>query len=171
MITARRPEMRLPAVLFGIALHAAAAEAELVNRDAIFARAQDIAAAALPDAERADLALFYIAYDLSLLETGNPAGGFEVVLLLKSSREVLKAREVIAAAPDAEAAARLEKLLDGAELAYHYRTVRVNFPELEDEPASASYSGLLLNRDPDSESVVVPLTLTTDSRQAVRSTP
>ncbi|MFZ2508017.1 MAG: hypothetical protein WAW79_06075 [Steroidobacteraceae bacterium] len=161
----------MPGILFAIALQAAAADAELVNRDAIFTRAQDVAAVALPDAERGDLALFYIAYDLTLLETGNPVGSFEVVLLLKSSREVLKAREVIAAAPDAEAAARLAELLDGAELAYHYRTIRVNFPELENEPASASYSALLLNRDPDSGSLVAPLSLTTDSRQAVRSTP
>ena len=92
--------MRLPGIVLGVVLFAVPAAAQFIDRDAVFARAREIAAAALPGVESADLAPFQIAYDLTLLETGNPAGGFEVALLLRSSREVLAAQEVIAAAAE-----------------------------------------------------------------------
>ena len=47
---------------------------------------------------------------------------------MRSSRPVLPAPEVIAAADGAEAAARLESLFAGVGFAYHYRTIRVRFP-------------------------------------------
>ena len=141
--------MRLAGFALGAFLVAASAAAQLIDRDAVFARAREVAVAMLPDLEVADLAPFQIAYELTLLETGNPAGGFEVALLLRSSREVLAANEVIAAAPDAESAARLRTLLAGVEFAYHYRTVRVRFAEQGDTAPSAEFSTLLLNRDPE----------------------
>jgi hypothetical protein len=141
--------MRLAGFALGAFLVAASAAAQLIDRDAVFARAREVAVAMLPDLEVADLAPFHIAYDLTLLETGNPAGGFEVALLLRSSREVLAANEVIAAAPDAESSARLKTLLAGVEFAYHYRTVRVRFAEQGDTAPSAEFSTLLLNRDPE----------------------
>jgi len=141
--------MRLAGIVLGTLLCAAAAAAQLVDRAAVFARARDIAAATLPGVEAADLAPFQIAYGLTLLETGDPAGSFEVDLLIRSSREVLPAREVISAAPDADAAARLESLLTGVEYAWHYRTVRVRFAEQGDAAPSAAFSTLLLNRDPE----------------------
>ena len=141
--------MRLAGTVLGIVLCATPAMAQLVDREAIFAHARDIATATLPGIEGADLAPFRIAYGLTLLETGDPAGSMEVDLLIRSSREVLPAREVIAAAPDAETAARLESLLAGVEQAWHYRTVRVRYPERGDASPSAEFSTLLLNRDPD----------------------
>ena len=141
--------MRLAGIVLGALLCAAPALAQLVDREAVFARARDIAAATLPGVEGADLAPFQIAYGLTLLETGDPAGSFEVDLLIRSSREVLPALEVIAAAPDAEAAARLESLLAGVEYAWHYRTVRVRFAEQGDAVPAAEFSTLLLNRDPE----------------------
>ena len=149
MIPAGGPQLRLAGFVLGALLYAAPAMAGLVDREAVFARAREIATAALPGLEGADLAPFRIAYGLTLLETGDPAGGFVVDLLIRSSREVLPAREVISAAPDAEAAARLESLLAGVEYAYHYRTVRVRFAEQGDAAPSAEFSTLLLNRDPD----------------------
>lgn len=131
-----------------IGLCTAPAAAQLVDRETIFAQARAIAACALAGVETADLALFRIAYSLTLLETGNPHGGFEVDMLLRSSRSVVPAQEVVAAAPDAELRSGLEALLAGVEFAYHYRTVRVRFAELGDEPSSAAFSTLLLNRDP-----------------------
>ena len=151
--------MRLAGIVLGVFLAAAPAAAQLIDRDAVFARARSIAAAALPDVVAADLAPFQIAYDLTMLETGSPAGGFEVTLLLRSSREVLAAKEVIAAAPDAAAAARLESLLAGVESAWHYRTIRVRFPERGDAPTAAEFSTLLLNRDPDTGLTGVSLPL------------
>jgi hypothetical protein len=141
--------MRLAGIVLGTLLCAAPATAQFVDREAVFVRARDIATATLPGIEAADLAPFRIAYGLTLLETGDPAGSFEVDLLIRSSREVLPAREVIAAAPDAEAAARLESLLAGAEYAWHYRTVRVRFAEQGDAAPAAEFSTLLLNRDPE----------------------
>jgi hypothetical protein len=141
--------MRLTGIALGAFLFATPAAAQFIDRDAVFTRAREVAAASLPGVESADLAPFQIVYDLTLLETGVPAGGFEVALLLRSSREILPAREVISVAPDAEAAARLELLLTGVEYAYHYRTVRVRFAEQGDAPPSAEFSTLLLNRDPD----------------------
>ena len=141
--------MRLAGIALGAFLVAASAAAQLIDRDAVFARAREIAVAALPGVEAADLAPFHIAYDLTLLETGDPAGPFEVVLLQRSSREALAAKEVIAAAPDAESAARLETLLAGTESAWHYRTIRVRFAEQGDTVPSAEFSTLLLNRDPE----------------------
>lgn len=149
MITAGGPEMRLAGIVLGALLAAAPSTAQLIDRDAVFARAREIATATFPGVEAAELAPFQIAYDLTLLETGTPAGGFEVTLLLRSSREVLAAKEIIAAAPDAESAARLETLLAVAEFAWHYRTVRVRFPEQGDGPPVAEFSTLLLNRDPE----------------------
>lgn len=141
--------MRLAGIVLGALLCAAAAVAQLVDRGAIFARARDIAVATLPGVESADLAPFRIGYGLTLLASGDPAGSFEVDLLIRSSREVLPAREVIAAAPDAEAAVRLESLLAGVEYAWHYRTVRVRFAEQGDAAPAAEFSTLLLNRDPE----------------------
>ncbi len=164
MIAAGRPEMRLAGILLGYILSVAPAAAQLVDRDAVFERAVAVAAVALPDLEPADLALFHIGYDLTLLESGNPAGAFEVVLLLKSSREVLAAQDVIAAAADTEAAARLGELLAATDFAWHYRTIHVHFPETADEAISAEYSTLLLNRDPDAAPSVVSSQLT-KSRQ------
>ena len=141
--------MRLTGIALGALLFAVPAAAQFIDRDAVFTRAREVAVASLPGVESAELAPFHIAYDLTLLETGNPAGGFEVALLLKSSREVLAAREVIAAAPDAESAARLETLLAGVKFAWHYRTIRVRFSEQGDASPMAEFSTLLLNRDPE----------------------
>jgi len=163
--------MRLAGIVLGVFLFAAPAAAQFVERAAVFTRAREIAAATLTGVESADLASFHIAYDLTLLETGNPAGGFEVVLLLSSSREVVPAREVVSAAPDAEAATRLESLLAGAEYAYHYRTVRVRFAELGDGTPSAEFSSLLLNRDPETVLSVVSSAEETEPRLTERSTP
>lgn len=136
-------------IALGALLCALPAMGQFMDREGAFARATGIAAATLPDVDAADLVPFRIGYDLTLLETGNPAGGFEVDFLLRSSRSVLPAREVIAAAPDAGSAARIELLLAGVEFAYHYRTVRVRFTERGDAPPTAEYSSLLLNRDPE----------------------
>ncbi len=141
--------MRLAGIVLGAFLAAAPAAAQLIDRDAVFARAREVAAATLPGIESADLAPFRISYDLTLLETGDPAGGFEVDLLLRSSREVVPALEIISAAPDADAASRFENLLAGVEFAYHYRTVRVRFTEQGETALSAEFSTLLLNRDPE----------------------
>jgi hypothetical protein len=141
--------MRLAGIVLGAFLAAASAAAQLIDRDAVFARAREVAVATLPNVEVTDLAPFQIAYDLTLLETGSPAGGFEVTLLLRSSRQVLAAKEVVAAAPDAESAARLKTLLSGVEFAWHYETIRVRFPEQGDAPPAAEFSTLLLNRDPE----------------------
>ena len=158
------------AVLAGI-LFATPAAAQLIDREAVFARAREVAVVSLPGVEGADLAPFQIAYGLTLLETGNPAGGFEVTLLLRSSREVLGTREVIAAAPDAESAARLETLLAGAGSAWHYRTVRVRFPEQGDARAAAEFSTLLLNRDPELQPAGVLSTPAPEAPSDERSTP
>ena len=141
--------MRLAGVALGVVFLATPAAAQLIDRDAVFARAREVAAATLPGIESADLAPFRISYDLTLLETGDPAGRFEVDLLLRSSREVVPALEIISAAPDAEAASRLENLLAGVEFAYHYRTVRVRFAEQGEAAPTAEFSTLLLNRDPE----------------------
>jgi hypothetical protein len=145
--------------------------AQLVDREAVFTRAREIAAATLAGVESADLAPFRIAYDLTLLETGNPAGTFEVALLLRSSRQVLVAQEIIAAAPDAGSAARLEVLLAGAEFAYHYRIIRVRFPEQGDGPPFAEFSTLLLNRDPETEAAGVSSPLAPQPQTIEGSTP
>ena len=141
--------MRLAGIVLGALLCTAPAAAQFLDREAVFARARDVAVATLPGVVGADLAPFHIAYGLTLLETGDPAGSIEVDLLIRSSREVLPAREVIAAAPDPDASARLESLLAGVEYAYHYRTVRVRFPEQGDAAPAAEFSTLLLNRDPE----------------------
>jgi hypothetical protein len=171
MITAGGPEMRLVGIVLGVVIIAAPAAAQLIDRDAVFARAREVAAHALPGIEGAELAPFRIAYDLTLLETGNPAGGFEVTLLLRSSREMLAASQVVAAAADAESAARLETLLAGAEFAWHYRTILVRFPEQGDTPPTAEFSTLLLNSDPDAGSVGVSSPLEQESQTIERSTP
>ena len=168
--------MRLPGILLeGVVLagilFATPAAAQMIDREAIFARACEVAVVSLPGVEGADLAPFQIVYGLTLLETGNPAGGFEVTLLLKSSREVLDTREVIAAAPDAESAARLETLLAGASFAWHYRTVRVRFPEQGDAPATGEFSTLLLNRDPEVTAAGVSLPPAPEAPSNERSTP
>jgi hypothetical protein len=141
--------MRLAGIVLGTLLSASPAMAQFVDREAIFERARNIATVTLPGVLGADLVPFHIAYGLTLLETGDPAGSIEVDLLIRSSREVLPAREVIAAAPDPDAAARLESLLAGVEYAWHYRTVRVRFPEQGDAAPAAEFSTLLLNRDPE----------------------
>lgn len=171
MITAGGPEMRLSGILLGVVLIAAPAAAQLIDRDAVFARARAVAVGTLPGIDGADLAPFRIAYDLTLLETGNPTGGFEVTLLLRSSREVLAASQVVAAAPDAESAQRLETLLAGAGFAWHYRTVLVRFPEQGDAPPTAEFSTLLLNRDPDAGSAGVSSQPEQESQTIERSTP
>ena len=133
-------------LMAGLAL---SAPAGLVDREAVFARAREIAVATLPEVAAGDLAGFRIAYALTLLETGSPAGGFEVDLLLRSSRSVVAAADVIAAAQDAENRLRLESLLQGAAQAWHYRTVRVRFAETGDRVPTVDFSSLLLNRDPE----------------------
>lgn len=163
--------MRLAGILLGVVLFAAPALAQLIDREAVFMRAREVSTASLPDVEGADLAPFQIAYDLTLLETGNPAGLFEVTLLLRSSREMLAARDVIAAAPDAESAARLETLLAGAWFAWHYRTVRVRFLEQGDAPAAAEFSSLLLNRDPEAGPGGVSLPAATEPHSLQGNTP
>lgn len=163
--------MRLIVIVFCVLFCAIPAAAQLVDREAVFARAWEIAAATLEGIEAVDLAPFRIDYSLTLTETGNPAGGFEVDLLLRSSRSVVPAREVIAAAPDVEAASRLGALLAGVELAYHYRTVRVRFAEQGDAPPSAEFSTLLLNHDPESPAGAVSFELVNDASPAGRSTP
>lgn len=171
MITAGGPEMRLAGIVLGVVFLAAPAAAQLVDRDAVFDRARDVATQALPDIEAADLASFRIAYDLTLLDTGNPGGGFEVTLLIRSSREVLAARDVIAAAPDAESVARLEAVLAGAEYAWHYRTIRVRLPEQGATPPTAEFSTLLLNRDPEAGAAGVSSQPEQESQTIERSTP
>jgi len=158
-------------IVLVIATFGTPAVAQLVDRESVFVRARVIAVEALEDVEAADLAPFRIGYDLTLLETGNPHGRFEVDLLLRSSRSVLPAREVIAAAPDAGAAAGLEALLAGVEFAYHYRTVRVRFAERDDVPPSAEFSSILLNRDPEAPTEGVSLSPEPDSRTTERSGP
>jgi len=157
-------------IVLGLILCAPAA-AQLVDREAVFARAAEIASTTLAGVEAADLALFRIDYELTLLETGNPAGGFEVDLLLRSTRSVLPARDVISAAPDAESAARIESLLAGTEIAYHYRTIRVRFTERGDTPGVAEFSSLLLNRDPEAAVGGVSSSLKQDPHSIGRSTP
>lgn len=154
--------MRLAGIMLGALFCAAPAMAELLDRGAVFARAREIAATTLPGVESADLAPFQIAYGLTLLETGDPDGSFEVDLLIRSSREVLPAREVIAAATDAGAAARLESLLAGVDNAFHYRTVRVRFAEQGNTAPQAEFSTLLLNRDP--EAVVAGVSSTDEPK-------
>jgi hypothetical protein len=154
--------MRLAGIALGALLVAAPAMAQFIDRDAVVARAREVATATLPGVASADLALFQIAYDLTLLETGNPAGRFEVVLLLRSSREVIPARDITSAAPDAEAAARLGLLLAGVDYGYHYRTVQVRFAERGGGAASAEFSTLLLNRDPETALSVVSSAQETD---------
>jgi len=163
--------MRLAGIALCTFLCAAPAMAQFVDREAVFARAREIATAALPGVEDADLAPFRIVYGLTLLETGDPAGSFEVDLLIRSSREVLAAREVISAANDAEAAARLESLLAGVEYAWHYRTVRVRFAEQGDAAPSAEFSTLLLNRDPEAGAAGVSSAETPESQPNERRTP
>jgi len=171
MITAGGSEMRLTGIALCAFLCVAPAAAQLIDREAVFTRAREVATATLEGVATADLVPFRIAYDLTLLETGNPEGTFEVGLLLRSSREVLAAREIIAAAPDAESAARLEALLAGAEFAYHYRTIRVHLPEQGDGPPFAEFSTLLLNRDPDAGPAGVSSPLAPESQPIERSTP
>lgn len=127
---------------------AAPRAAELIDQEAVFARAREIAAAA-GGVEATDLLPFRIAYAATRLETGNAGGDFEVDLLVRSSRSVVPSAEVIAAAGEPEAAARLEALLAGSESAWHYRTVRVRFTTADDAPPGLEYSTLLLNRDPE----------------------
>ncbi len=133
-------------LLAGLAL---SAPAGLVDRDAVFARAREIAVATLPGVTAADLDGFRIAYVLALLETGNPEGGFEVDLLVRSSRSVVAAPDVISVVDDTQDRLRLESLLQDAEQAWHYRTVRVRFAETGDAAPAAEFSSLLLNRDPE----------------------
>ncbi len=132
------------------------AASELADPEAIFARARAIAAQELPGVAAADLAGFRIAYALTRLETGDPDGSFEVDLLLRSSRSVLAADEVIAATSDTAAAARLRQLLAGTERAWYYRTVRVRFSAGVDAAAEAGYSTVLLNRDPEATGTAGP---------------
>ncbi len=163
--------MRLAGFALCAIVCAAPAAAQLMDREAVFARASEIAAATLPGVETADLVPFRIGYDLTLLATGNPAGGFEVDLLLRSSREVLPAQEIIAAARDAEAASRLKVLLADVEFAYHYRTVRVRFAEQGDAAPSAEFSTLLLNRDPESPAKALSSADAPDPLPIERSSP
>jgi len=162
---------RLAGIALCVCLSAAPAVAQLVDREAVFARAREAAAATLEGVDPADLLPFRIAYHLTLLETGNPGGGFEVDLLLRSSRSVSPSAEVIAAADGPEAAARLESLLAGVEVAYRYRTIRVRFAELDDAPPTAAYSSLLLNRDPEAPAEAVSFPVIDEVIPAERSTP
>lgn len=136
-------------VLLALALPAAQADAVLVDRQAVFARAQAIAAARLPELAAEQLLPFAIDYRLTLLETGRPEGAFEVDLLIASSRAVIAAPDLIAAAADAAEAARFEKLLAGAATAFFYEIVKLRFAETAGYPEEASRSTILLNRDPE----------------------
>jgi hypothetical protein len=161
---------RLAGIVFCACLSAAPAFAQLVDREAVFARARE-AAATLEGVDPADLVPFRIAYSLTLLETGNPGGGFEVDLLLRSSRSVLPSAEVIAAADDGAPAARLESLLAGVQVAYHYRTIRVRFAEQGDAAAAAEHSSLLLNRDPEAAAEAVSSQVAEEAIPIERSRP
>jgi hypothetical protein len=138
--------------LFGVALLAgpARADAPLIDRQAVFARAQAIALARLPELAAERLLPFAIDYRLTLLETGRPEGAFEVDLLIAGSRALIAAPDLVAAAADAEEVARFEKLLAGAATAYFYEIVKLRFAETGERPDEASRSTILLNRDPES---------------------
>lgn len=134
----------------------ALADAPLVDRDAVFARARAIAAAQLPETAGERLLPFAIEYRLTLLETGRPEGAFEVDLLIAGSRSVIPAAELIAAAPEAAEKARLEQLLAGVTSGYFYRTVKARFPETGENAPAAVLSTILLNRDPEATPVPRP---------------
>ena len=140
--------MRL--VLLTAALLAAAplAAADLLDQEAVFARARELAVteAGVPDS---DLLPFRITYEASRLDTGDPVGTFDVDLLLRSSRSVLPAAEVIGAAEDADAAARLKALLRGSKHAFHYRTVHVRFRAGGKPDPDVQLTTTLLNSDPE----------------------
>lgn len=146
--------MRLAALTACLLIPATLHATDLVDQEAIFARAREIAVAT-GGVEAADLFPFRIAYAATRLETGNPAGEFEVDLLIRSSRSVVPAAEVIAAAGEPDAVARLTALLDGSESAWHYRTIRVRFVAAGDAPAGLEFSTLLLNRDPEPAAAAV----------------
>ena len=123
------------------------AAADLLDQEAVFARARELAVAEASVAD-ADLLPFRIAYEATRLGTGDPAGTFEVDLLLRSTRSVVPAADVIAAA-DPEAVARLKALLRGSKSAWHYQTVRVRFRSAGDPQADVQLTTTLLNEDPE----------------------
>ena len=98
------------------------AAADLLDQEAVFARARELAVA--------------------------EAGVADADLLLRSTRSVVPAADVIAAA-EPEAVARLKALLRGSKSAWHYQTVRVRFRSAGDPQADVQLTTTLLNEDPE----------------------
>lgn len=140
--------MRAALLTAGLLLAAPLAAGDLLDQESVFARARELAVAEAGVAD-ADLLPFRISYEATRLETGDPAGSFEVDLLLRSSRSVVPAADVIAAAADPAAAARLKALLRGSKSAWHYQTVRVRFRSAGDTQADVQLTTTLLNEDPE----------------------
>lgn len=151
-----RRALALPVVLLLPALFvSAAADPPLLDRDAVFARAQLLAAALLPETAAERLVPFSIDYRLTLLPTGRPDGAFEVNLLIASTRSVVPRADLLAAAEAAERA-RLEGLLADAPQGYFYRTVKLRFAERGEHAPEAEFDTILLNRDPESPPATAP---------------
>lgn len=140
--------MRLALLTAGLLAAAPLAAADLLDQEAVFARARELAVTEA-GVEAADLLPFRIAYEASRLDTGDPAGTFDVDLLIRSSRSVLPADEVISAAEDPAAAARLKALLRGSKNAFHYRTVHVRFRAAGKPRPDVQLTTTLLNSDPE----------------------
>ena len=140
--------MRATLLTAALLVAAPVAAAELLDQESVFARARELAIAEAGVAD-ADLLPFRISYEATRLETGDPAGTFEVDLLLRSSRSVVPAADVIAAAPDPAAASRLKALLRGSKSAWHYQTVRVRFRPTGNPQPDVQLTTTLLNDDPE----------------------
>ena len=140
--------MRLALLTAALLVAAPLAATELLDQESVFARARELAVREAGVAD-ADLLPFRISYEATRLGTGDPDGTFEVDLLLRSSRSVVPAADVIAAAPDAVAASRLKALLRGSKTAWHYQTVRVRFRRAGDPQADVQMTTTLLNEDPE----------------------
>lgn len=140
--------MRLVLLTAGLLALAPVAAADLLDQEAVFARAREFAVAEA-GVDAADLLPFRISYEASRLDTGDPAGTFDVDLLIRSSRNVVRSDEVIAAAEDPAAAARLKALLRGSKTAWHYRTVHVRFRASGRAAPAVELTSTLLNSDPE----------------------
>lgn len=140
--------MRLAHLTAALLAAAPLAATDLLDQESVFARARELAVARA-GVEAADLLPFRISYEATRLETGDPAGTFEVDLLLRSSRNVVPSADVIEAAGHTERAAELKALLRGSKSAWHYRMVRVRF-RAGDRPApDVELTTTLLNSDPE----------------------
>ena len=140
--------MRLALLTAALLAAAPLAAADLLDQESVFARARELAVTEA-GVDAADLLPFRISYEATRLDTGDPRGTFEVDLLVRSSRSVLRAREVIEAAGETEAAARLKGLLRGSDSAWHYQTVRVRFRASGRPEPDVQITTTLLNRDPE----------------------